>query len=182
MYPKRKYTVSSIPQLPTDTYLTDSAPISQFIESKYPDSPVLLTSHSGDQIESQARKFLGPLHRRSVLSREINILSPRSGEHFRRGVEDGLSHPLKQLLDVDKENQEWRDADQYLRAVGELMQTHQGEGPFILGARPSYTDFFIAGSLQSARVVDEGVFQRYMAYFGFRDVYEACLPYLKKND
>lgn len=81
-----------------------SALISQFLESKYPDPPVLLTSQLGEQIESQARKFIGPIHRRSVLAREINILSPRSGEYFRRGAEEGLDYPLKQLLDVDKGN------------------------------------------------------------------------------
>lgn len=40
------------------------------------------------------------------------------------------------------------------------MEMNQDEGPFILGARPSYTDFFVVGSIQSARVIDEGVFQR----------------------
>jgi len=69
-----------------------------------------------------------------------------------------------------------------MRAVGELMRTHKADGPFVLGARPSYADFFVTGCLQSARVVDEGVFQRHVKYPGFKEIYEACLPYMEKRD
>jgi glutathione S-transferase len=118
----------------------------------------------------------------SVMSREIHILSPRAQEYFRRTREAALGHPLEDLLDLDTEDEAWNAADDGMRAVGELMRTHKAEGPFVLGARPSGTDFFIAGSLQSARMVDEGVFQRNVKYPGFRDVYEACLPYMEKKD
>ena len=68
-----------------------------------------------------------------------------------------------------------------MRAVGELMRTYKADGPFVLGARPSYTDFFITGSLQSARLVDEGAFHKITKYSGFREIYEACLPYMEKK-
>ena len=66
-------------------------------------------------------------------------------------------------------------------AYGALLQTNKAEGPFILGAKPSYTDFFIAGSLQTARMVDEGVFQRVYNYHGYKEIYDACLPYMEKR-
>lgn len=69
-----------------------------------------------------------------------------------------------------------------MREVGELMRTNSAEGPFVLGARPSYTDFYLAGLLQCARVVDEGVFARIGGTPGFRDVYEGCLPWMERND
>lgn len=116
----------------------------------------------------------------SVMPREIAILSPRSQAYFRRTREASLGHRLEDLL--DKEEQGWEAVGDGMRAVGELMRTHKADGPFVLGARPSYTDFFIAGSLQSAREVDEGVFQRNMKIPGFKDIYEACLPYMEKND
>lgn len=59
---------------------------------------------------------------------------------------------------------------------GELIRTHGADGPFVLGDRPSYADFTIAGSLQSARVVNEGVVESIFGVVGFREVYEACLP------
>ena len=160
----------------------DSVPIAQFLESTYPDPPVPLMSELGREIEAKTRAVVGPAFRTSMMRREIVILSPRAQEFFRRTREASLGHRLEDLLDPDKEEQGWNAAGDGMRAIGELMRTHKADGPFVLGARPTYTDFFITGSLQSARVVDEGVFQRNMKYPGFEEIYEACLPYMEKKD
>jgi glutathione S-transferase len=162
--------------------MTESAAIAQFLESTYPDPPVPLTSDLGREIEAKARGIIGKAFARSVMPREIRILSPRSQEYFRRTREGFLGHSLEELLDAGKEEEEWSAVEDAMRAVGELMRTNKADGPFVLGAQPSWTDFFIAGSLQSARVVDEGVFQRIVKYSGFKEVYEACLPYMEKKD
>lgn len=161
--------------------MMDSTPIAQFLEKTYPDIPVPLTSELACKIESQSRGVIGPIHRRSVLPREINILSPRSQAYFRRNAEAAIGHPLEELLDSNREEEDWKAAAEHIKAVGELIRTNSADGPFVLGAQPSYIDFFIAGSLECARVVDEGVFQRYMVYPGFKEVYEACLPYMEKK-
>lgn len=162
--------------------MMESGPIAQFLESTYPDPPVPLTSELGREIEAKARAVGGKTFSRSVMPREIGILSPRSQEYFRRTREAALGHRLEDLLDPDEEEKAWEAVGEGMRAVGELMQTHKAEGPFVLGASPSGTDFFIAGSLQSARTVDEGVFERNVKYPGYRDIYEACLPYMEKKD
>ena len=118
----------------------------------------------------------------SMLPREIRILSSRSQEYFRRKREASLGRRLEDLLDLDKEEQRWDSLSDGLHAVGELMRTHKAEGPFVLGARLSYTDFFIAGSLQCTREVDEGIFQRTAKYPGHSHIYEACLPYMEKKN
>ncbi|KAI1625549.1 hypothetical protein EDD37DRAFT_625017 [Exophiala viscosa] len=179
---KSKYTVPAIHHVPSNTYIMDSSPIAQFLESKYPDQPVPLTSELGREIEAKARAVGGTAFRNSIMPREIRILSPRSQEYFRRTREAALGHPLEDLLDQDKEEEAWQAVDNGMRAVSELMQTHKADGPFVLGSRPSLTDFFIAGSLQSARMVDEGVFQRNIKYPGYKDMYEACLPYMERSD
>ncbi|KAI9666527.1 MAG: hypothetical protein M1821_004463 [Bathelium mastoideum] len=177
-----KYTVPAIQHVSTNTYMMDSVPIAQFLESSYPDPPVPLTSELGREIEAKARGTVGTAFRVSVMPREMNILSPRAQEYFRRTREALLGHRLEDLLAPGKEEQAWSAVDDDMRAVGELLRTHKADGPFVLGAKPSGTDFFIAGSLQSARVVDEGVFQRTVKYPGYGDVYEACLPYMEKKD
>jgi glutathione S-transferase len=179
---KGKYTVPAIQHVPTNTYIMDSVPIAQFLESTYPNPPVLLTSELGREIEAKARANGAIAFRISVMPREILILSPRAQEYFRRTREAFLGHRLEDLLDGDKEEQAWNAVDDGMRAVNELMQTNKAEGPFVLGARPSMTDFFIAGSLQSARTVHEGVFQRNIKYSGHKGIYEACLPYMEKKD
>lgn len=160
----------------------DSVPISQFIESIYPEPPVPLTSELGHEIEIKARAVISPTFRNSVLPREINILSPRAQEFFRRTREASLGHPIEDLLDTDKEEQSWSAVNEEMRTLGALMMTHKADGSFILGARPSYADFFIAGALQSSRVVDEDVFQRFMKFPGFKNVYEACVPFMDRKD
>lgn len=157
----------------------DSTPIAKFLEATYPITPLPLTSELGRTIELRARSVVGPTFRASVLPREINILSPRAKEYFRRTREAALGHKLEDLL--DEEEGSWKAVSEGMKEVGGLMRTNAAEGPFVLGAKPSYTDFFIAGSLQSARVVEEAVFERHMKYAGYKEVYEACLPYMVKN-
>ncbi|TVY37024.1 Glutathione S-transferase-like protein [Lachnellula occidentalis] len=170
----------AIQHVPTNTYMMDSTPIAYFLESTYPDPPVPLTSELGREIESKARAVVGMAFRTSVMPREMDILSPRAQEYFRRTREAALGHRLEDLLDADgeKEEQAWVASGDSMRAVGELMLTH---GPFVLGSRPSYTDFFIAGSLQAAKMVHEDVFRRITKYPGYAEVYEACLPYMEKK-
>ncbi len=162
--------------------MMDSVPIAQFLESTYPDPPVSITSELGREIEAKSRSVVGRVFGISVMPREIRILSLRAQEYFRRTREASLGHRLEDLLNADKEEKCWNDVGDGMRAISELMQTHKADGPFVLGAQPSFTDFFIAGSLQSARVVDEEVFQRNMKYAGFKGIYQACLPYMEKKD
>ena len=177
-----KYTVPAIHHIPTNTYIMDSAAIAQFLESTYPEPAVPLTSELGREIEAKSRSIVGRTFGGSIMPREINILSPRSQEYFRRTQEASIGRRLEDVLDLAKEEQDWLAIDPELRAVGELMRTNKAEGPFVLGARPTYTDFFIAGALQSARMVHEDTFQRSAKYPGFKDIYEGCRPYMERNN
>ncbi|KAF2024340.1 hypothetical protein EK21DRAFT_104750 [Setomelanomma holmii] len=125
-------------------------------KSTYSDPPLQLTSDLGQEIESKACTAIGP------------ILSPRPQEYFRRTREAALGA--------------WTDVEHKMRAVGELMLTNKGEGTFVLGANLSATDFFVAGSLHAARVVDEGVFERIMGFPEYGEVYEACVGWMEKRD
>ena len=162
--------------------MMDSWPIAQFLESTYPEPSLTLTSTLGTEIETQARAVAGPTYRASVMPREIKILHPRSQEYFRRNVEASLGHPLEDLLQGDREEKAWKAIDEGMRKLSGLMRTNKDDGPFVLGKTPSYTDFFVAGSLQCGRTVDEGVWERNVRYEGFREVYEACVPWMGKRD
>uniref|UniRef100_A0A093VSS0 Beta-etherase n=1 Tax=Talaromyces marneffei PM1 TaxID=1077442 RepID=A0A093VSS0_TALMA len=177
-----KYTVPAIKHVPTNRCIMDSLVIAQFLESIYSEPPVPLTSELGRQIQVKSRSILGKTLSDSIMPREIYILSPRAQEYFRRTREASIGRSLEDVLDPTKEEQDWLAIDPELRAIGELMRTNKDEGPFILGAKPTYADFFIAGTLQCARMVDEGVFQRFMKYPGYKGIYEGCRPYMERND
>ncbi|PQE22995.1 hypothetical protein CJF32_00004396 [Rutstroemia sp. NJR-2017a WRK4] len=177
---KGKYTVPAIHHVPTNTYLIDSVPIAEFLESTYPEPSLPLKSELGSHIQEQLVPVIGSSLQTSVLARELPILNPRSQEHFRRTYEPLVGHPLEEL--IHKEEEAWASVDKETRAVGELMLKNRAEGPFVLGEHPSMTDFFIVGLIQCVRVVDEGVFQRLTKYPGFGEIYEACLPFIEKKD
>lgn len=160
----------------------DSPAIAQFLESKYPNPPLPLTSELGREIEGKSRSIIGRTLSGSIMPREINILSPRAQEYFRRTREASIGRRLEDVLDLEQEERGWLAVDPELRAVGELMRTNKAQGPFLLGEKPTYTDFFIAGALQAARMVDEGTFQRIFKYPGYKDIYEGCQPYMENNN
>ncbi|KIW12448.1 hypothetical protein PV08_09725 [Exophiala spinifera] len=177
-----RYTVPAIHHVPSSTYLMDSHAIAEFLESTYPTPPLTLVSSFINQVSCKARSALGPAFRSSVTPREIRILPPRSQVYFRQKREALLGHRLEDLLDLDREERTWNDLADEIRAAGEFMLTNKANGPFVLGAQPSYTDFFIAGSLHSARMVDEGIFERCTKFPGYKEIYEACRPYMDKMD
>lgn len=179
---KQAYTVPAVHHIPSNTFLMDSAVIAPFIETTYPEPALPLTFDLGIEIEKKARAVVGPAFNTSLTPRELSILSPRSQEYFRRTREAALGHPLEDLIAGDKEELAWKAVEDDARAAGALMRTHKEEGPFVLGAQPSLTDFFIAGALQSARVVDEGVWERCVAMEGYKEVYEACEQWMEKKD
>ncbi|KAF4987744.1 hypothetical protein FGRMN_10168 [Fusarium graminum] len=160
----------------------DSPAIAEFLETTYPHPPLPLTSELGREIETRARSTVGPAFRVSITPREIRILAPRSQEYFRAKSEALIGCKLEELLDQEKEKTTWADVAEKMQDLSELMMTNKGDGPFLLGAQPSYTDFFIAGSLQSARTIDEGIFQRCVKYPGFKGIYEACLSWMERKD
>lgn len=179
---KARYTVPAIHHVPTNKYIMDSGPISSFLEATYPEPPVPLESELGRQIEPLARGVVGVAMFKSLTPREINILSPRAAEYFRRTREATLGRKLEDMLDPAAEEESWAGVEGVVDEVGKLVRTNAAEGPFVLGARPSYTDFFIAGALQSARMIDESVFDRLVKRPGYGDIYSACQPYMVKND
>ncbi|KAJ6031346.1 hypothetical protein N7540_002078 [Penicillium herquei] len=177
-----KYTVPAIQHVPSNTYMMGSDPISEFLESNYPEPALNIVSELGTKIQTQARTVAWSTFRNSVMPREYAIFSSRSQEFFRRTREATLGHPLEDLLEGDREEENWRAIDPDMQKVNTLLLTNSEQGPFILGENPSYADFFIAGVLQCARTVEETVFQRFVQYPGFDQVYNACLPFMEKKD
>ncbi|KAF5606347.1 glutathione S-transferase [Fusarium pseudocircinatum] len=177
-----RYTVPTIHHVHTGRYIMDSPAIAKFLESTYPDPPLPLTSELGREIEIKARGAVGPAFRISVTPRENLILSPRAQEYFRAKNEARMGCKLEDLMDPEKEEKTWQAVADKMSELSDLMLTNRDKGPFLLGEKPSYTDFFIAASLQSARTIDEEIFQRCAAYPGFKAIYEACIPWIEKKD
>lgn len=178
---KGEYTVPAIHHVPTGKYVMDSGPIYHFLEATYPDFPVPLDFRRGDFTEARARAMVRATISKWLMPREVNMLAPRAAEYFRRTREAELGRQLEDLLDPAAEEQAWADTQVAVEALSNL-RTSAAEGPFILGVRPNWAELFIAGALQSVKVVDEGVFSGLVTRPGYSDIYSACLPYVAKSD
>ncbi|GFP53768.1 glutathione S-transferase-like protein ustS [Trichoderma asperellum] len=176
----KNYTVPAIYHVPTNKYVMDSPAVAKFIETTYPDPPVQLDSELGTQIMRKLRSGFGPTLQKSLMPREALIFSPRAEEFFRSAREARAGRPLEELL--EGEDEAWAALESDKPAIDALIRTNKADGPFVLGARPSLVDFFIAGAIQTAKVIDEGVFQRITKVPGHLEIYEACQPFMQKKD
>ncbi|KAH8696755.1 hypothetical protein BGW36DRAFT_417795 [Talaromyces proteolyticus] len=87
-----------------------------------------------------------------------------------------LGHRLEDLLLEPEKEEEYRNAvGDRMRVVNDPIRTNKADGPFVLGARPSMTDFLL-------RAVNEEPFQKMVKFPGYGDISEACLPYMEKAD
>ncbi|KAJ5794482.1 hypothetical protein N7457_001081 [Penicillium paradoxum] len=169
-----KYTAPVIQHVPASTCIMDSVPIARFLDSTATDIEL------GRDIETRAHASIATVLYFSLVPCEIHILSPRSREYFRPTREDSLGHPLEVLLDGDREERVGNQVNDAMSAVCELVQMHGAEGPSVLGTQPGNTDFFVAGSLRSTRMVGEGIFGPMVKYPGYGRIY-ACLWPLPSN-
>lgn len=181
--PSTKYTVPTIHHLPSNKFVMDSALISKFLESVYPSPPIALSCPSADAVAQQSRATIGSVFRSSIAPREVLILRPQSAAYFSRGKERELKEGLEEIRShPEKEDAAWGEIGEEVRRIAGEMERVMGGNAFLGGETPCYSDFNIAGSLQSARTVDESVFERIVQVEGFRKVYEACVPYMEKKD
>ena len=192
--PKRNYTVPAIHHLPTNTHLMDSAPIAAFLETTYPSPPLAPSTPQTTHIEAQLRAIAGPVLYKSLVPRELLLLAPAAQAYFRRTREADLGLGLaggdlggkKRLEDLlVGEEEAWEAAGEGLRAVDGLVRAARdggGGGKFVGGGeRPGLADFFVAGSLQCVRTVDEGVFGRFGGLEGLVGVWEACWEWMERD-
>ncbi|KAL2071996.1 hypothetical protein VTL71DRAFT_11339 [Oculimacula yallundae] len=181
-FPSDTYTVPFIFHIPSSTYILESFPIAKFIEKTYPERPVQLTSDFGSEVHSKLDPTIHSIYNAVVLPLEIGVLTPDAEAFFRRTREKTRGYPLEDLLAPGKVEQAWKAADDELKAVSELLLTNKDKGPFVLGTEPSYIDFMVAGWLECFKVIDEESFQNVVKLAGFKQIYEACQPFMEKKD
>lgn len=181
------YTVPAIHHVPTNSYIMDSYAIAKFLETTYPSTKyraLPLHSEVGDEIVSKAAAALDPVFGPCLTPTEITMLSPRAQVYFRTTREKMFGCKIEELISGDKAEQIWAGAATEIQRVNAIVekQKESSRGPFLFGKEPTFSDFVIAGALQSARAIDQGVFERTMGYPGFKGIYEACEPYMAKKD
>ena len=175
-----KYTVPAIHHIPTNTYMMDSMPILEFLIDKYPSPSITFSTDYTEEVRKHSLTTVGPIYRLSITSRELEILNPASQDYFRAGVEKAFNKPYEQLKEPEKEQAWWEGQQSDLAKVDQMVRANGG--PFIMGKEPTASDFFMASSLRTMHEIYEPALDNLFKFKGFKELYEACQPWMERNN
>ncbi|KAH8091011.1 hypothetical protein BXZ70DRAFT_899021 [Cristinia sonorae] len=141
----------------TETVISESTDIADYLDKTYPDTPPLFPAGTrGFHASFQAA--YGAVHARTnallklvVLSVCLN-LNERSSEYFRRTREKSLASRLEDVAPEGEVRDKWFEGlqDDMAKMAGWYRV---GGGPFIMGETLCYADMMIAGRLVWAKVL-----------------------------
>lgn len=157
------YTFPVIHDPSTNTVLSDSLPIAEYLEKTYPDHPKLFPPGTRGFHAAFAAAYMSTLHRTGALWNLVALgactgLTPRSEAYFRqtffRRSRDGEATPIEELAGSEgseRKEENWREVEAAWVKIGEWYEV-VGGGPFLMGGdTPCYADMELAGWLMWAR-------------------------------
>jgi glutathione S-transferase len=168
--------------MPNGEYVMESKAIALALEQEFPepsvhlDSPVLKTVEEAMVVVYRYMKsVLMPRMPRECLS------GPTIAWH-REVREQSFGMTLEEVEAKYGGEPAWEKAMPGFESLAAILK-HDPSGPFCLGSTPSYADFLINGFLEWCRCLAGGIFERVVGIDqAFKDVYDACAPWLERND
>lgn len=177
------YTYPSI-RMEDGTSIQESWAIARALEPLYPTPSAHLDDPVAKRVEQEWRNAIGPLRPVLVPRMPNTCLCGTTIEFHRNARKKTFGMPLEEFESKHGGEEAWEKGMPGLRNLAAILK-EDPKGPFCLGDTPSYADFWIVGFLEWARCVsiDNDIFNRIMGVDkAFGDVYEACSPWLKRND
>ncbi|KAF5317734.1 hypothetical protein D9619_012627 [Psilocybe cf. subviscida] len=145
-----RYTLPAIHDSATNIYMADSAPIAEYLEKQYPDTPTVFPNGTqGLQLffEDSINIHLEPLYP-FILPEVFHILNPISQEFYRRTREKAYKKTLEELVLKGEEAVDaWAKSKAGFSKVAERYAKCQTQGPFLMGDTVSWADFVLSGDL-----------------------------------
>ncbi|KAK5716222.1 hypothetical protein LTR17_016564 [Elasticomyces elasticus] len=171
-------------RLPDGTFIMDSNPIAEKLESLYPEPSMRMENGLWKEMAvvcdglvfSAGPDFLCPL---------VNdILREPAGAWFSEDRHKRFGATLPDIEVGMGGEKCWEASKPGLEKLKALLTTHkEDEGPFILGSKPSYGDLIAAGLFASLKRMHAERAEKVMGFDeSFVKVLKACEPWLKKVD
>jgi len=153
---KQNYTLPVIQDPNTNTVVSESYRIAEYLEKTYPDSPKLFpTGSEGLQaaFHDLYESTKGAAFPKLMLGKVVGILQPASQPYFRRTREAAFGKKMEELHD-DAEEQwaKWREAHSKIAA----WYDKNGGGHFIQGNGPTYADINVAAFFAWSKFLSNG--------------------------
>ncbi|KAF2215693.1 hypothetical protein CERZMDRAFT_34457 [Cercospora zeae-maydis SCOH1-5] len=183
--PNAQYSIPAI-KLPGNKYIMDSLAIAQELERLYPEPSLKFANNDyAPRMQTAVAGFWSSLQPIAVPRVPELILNPKSAEYFNTTRATRFGMPLTELAKSERAGEQaWKAAEQAMDLIVALLE--ENEGKYVQGGdEPSFADFILAGVFRFSEIVDkEGdLFGRVMGYHGaLKEHYEACKPWLKRDD
>ncbi|KAK3072424.1 hypothetical protein LTR53_006838 [Teratosphaeriaceae sp. CCFEE 6253] len=177
------YTCPAI-RLPDGSYIMESLPIANKLETLYPSPSLLLESGLHKEADKLSTAMIATAGPEFLVSIADELLREPAGAWFRA---DRLKRFGATLDDIEANmggEKGWPAVEALLVRIKTLLTSHKkDEGPFILGSTPGYGDLILAALFESLPRIHAGRAERILKYDGsFGRVHEGCKAWLEKED
>lgn len=178
------YSIPTV-QFPSGDYLMDSASIAERIEQDHPTPSMYLDAPVLAEVVKIVPKVQGALRPEWMADVPEKLLNPPSAEYFSTTREKRYGKPLAQLKKEQGGEEAWIAALPELKRLANMIGNpfNGQEGPFCMGAIPSYADFVIVSLLHFFKVIDQDIYDRIVTIDKrFNRLYKASEKWLERDD
>ena len=166
------------------SYLQDSEPIAKRLEELYPEPSLHLDEDHHQEVADAVIALVSAGVGLILPLVPRNLLNERSTKFFLEDREKRFGIHLYDLEKAKGGEQAWKDMEPKMAEFKDLLTKYKkDEGAFMLGSQISYADFHAAGLFQAFMRCGEEYGERLLSYDeSFRKLFEACKPYLERDD
>ena len=170
-----------IVHLPDGRYIMESQNIALELENLYPEPMLPMDQDLAQTLQGLMIETVMPVAG-VFMNGSKKMVPPLSAEYIGRKLAKRFGKSTEQLEGETSGDEAWKGASSGLKKYGDLLREDQS-GPYLRGKTVSYGDFVIAGVLQWAKRIDEGIYQKIVAIEpSLGALYTACRPWLHRDD
>lgn len=184
--PGSPYTVPAvrIPSSDGNEYVMDSLAIAGRLEELCPEPSLHLEIGLHDRAAAAVAKIAVPLFPVFLprVGRDVLVESTIPFVNASREKRFGMT--MDELEASRGGEQAWKAAEPAFSELKTLLTDHKrDDGPFILGSRVSYGDFVVVALLEGLRRIGQDMWEKVVGWDdSFRRLWEACGPFMEKDD
>ena len=177
------YTVPTV-RLPDGSYVMNSISIVEKLEAMYPEPSLHLETNLHEEANTASMEVVIALLPDLQVNYLRDWLQEPSLSWFAEDRERRFGMTCEELAEQKGGNTAWPAAEAGLKKLQNLLVAHKrDEGPFLMGSTVCYGDFTIAVLFESVKRVGKSDYEKIMSYDDrFKDLHEACKPWLKRDD
>lgn len=187
-----KYTAPVV-RFPDGSYVMESGDIAQKLDVTSPEPSLRLDDALQKQAQDVCNQLIFPMVAFIFSRVHSEIITDEEKAWFRNDRETRARAMLKRdsitLEEWDREAggmSAIKGCEPGMEQMSKFLKEHkQDDGPFILGRKACYADLIIAGLVEAYRRIgsNEGAFEKLTkSITGLTEHYEACRPWLKRNN